>query len=293
MSQEVKLARPEVFDNFWLPYFSHRQRRAILAAAKQAGNNLDYQPNIAIIIRTKNDKAGLEAIIRHVENEKRFCKSRIDLVVVDTESTDGTVELAKKAGARLVSIRQKDFNYSKGINVGFEVLKPDVEAAFVTVGHALPAVNICLQAAVRHFKDPQVVAVYADGTPNANATVWEKALYYFSSGIYRRLKRGAHITKRMHPGLTQGTNCMVRVKIWRQHPFDEAYAHGGEDLAWGRWALKAKHRLIYEPAVVVHHSHGLGLVNFVRQFKYWIYISIRKGEFKQEKIARYRPDLFD
>jgi GT2 family glycosyltransferase len=80
---------------------------------------------------------------------------------------------------------------------------------------------------------------------------------------------------------------------WREHNFDEAYGHGGEDLAWGRWALKAGHRLIYDPAVITHHSHGLGPINFARQLRYWAYIAVRKGKFKQEKVAKYRPDLFN
>jgi GT2 family glycosyltransferase len=172
-------------------------------------------------------------------------------------------------------------------------VKSDVEAAFITVGHARPAVNICLQAGIRHFKDPKLVAVYADQVPHQNATTFEKSLYYFSWPIYRRLKKGAHAITKVHAGMTQGTGCMIRIKTWQEHKFDEAYGHGGEDLAWGRWAVKAGHGLIYDPAVITHHSHGLSFINFMRQIRYWIYIAFNKGEFSTQKVMRYRPDLAD
>jgi rhamnosyltransferase len=286
------LELPELFDNFWLPYFSRRQRTAILKAAKAGSLDLDYQPNLAVMVRTKNDRPGLERIIGHISEERKNYKGRIDLIVVDTESTDGTVELAKKSGATVVPIPQSEFNYPKSINLGLQAVKPDVEAAFITVGHAQLAARNALQSAARHLKDSKVVAVYADQVPHQNATRLEKSLYYFVFNIYRRLKKGAHPTPRPHAGLTQGTGTLVRMKAWRQHKFDEAYGHGGEDLAWGKWALKAGHRLIYDPAAAVHHTHGLGFINFARQVKYWLYIAIRKGDFKQEKIAKYRPDLF-
>lgn len=286
------MTRPQVFDDFWLPFFSRRQRRAILKAAEEAKVDPNYQPNLAIITRTKNDQAGLEAIIKHVEEERKNYKGRIDLIVVDTESTDRTIDLAKAAGATIVSIKQSEFNYPKSINLGFEAVKPDIEAAFITVGHALPAAKNALQAGSRHLKDPKVMAVYADQVPNKNASSIEKSMYYLIAQIYRRLKRGAHVTPRMHAGLTQGTGTLVRMEAWRQHKFDEAYGHGGEDLAWGRWALKAGHKLIYDPVVAVHHTHGLGFINLFREARYWLYISFHKGEFKQKKVAKYRPDLF-
>lgn len=291
MSSQVKLKHSKIFDDFWFPYFSRRQRKAILKAANQALSDSDYQPNIAVMVRTKNDRGNLSQFIKHISEEKQNYKGRIDLVVVDTESSDGTLELAKEAGATLVRLAQKEFSYPKSINLGLEAVKTDVEAAFITVGHALPTASNALRAAARHFKDPAVVAVYADAVPHQNATWIEKSLFYLTPNINRRLKKGAHRTPRIHGGLTQATNCMVQMKAWRKHKFDEAYGHGGEDLAWGRWALKAGHSLIYEPALAVHHSHGLGFINFARQVRYWIYIALRKGDFKHEKVTKYRPDL--
>lgn len=291
MNIQAKLEKPEIFDDFWAPYFSRRQRRAISKAAEQVTEDLSYQPNIAVIVRTKNDKVGLGIWVKHIEAERKGYRGRIDLIVVDTESTDGTLAVAKKFQATIVPIKQAKFNYPKSINMGFEKVKSDVVAAFITVGHAYPVVNIGLMAAARHFKNPKVAAVYADQIPHSNATSVEKTLFYITSRIHTRLKRGTFNVVRMHGGLTGGTGCMIRMSVWREHKFDEAYGHGGEDLAWGRWALRTNHTLIYDPLTAVHHSHGLGFINLMRQLKYWGYISLKKGEFKTDKVHRYRPDL--
>src|SRR5581483_3735253 len=118
MKQQQLLELPELFDDFWFPYFSRRQRRAILNAAQDGSIDSAYQPNLAVMVRTKNDKNGLGKIIKHIEEERKVYAGRIDLIVVDTESADGTVELAKRAGAQIVPLKQKEFSYPKSINMG-------------------------------------------------------------------------------------------------------------------------------------------------------------------------------
>lgn len=290
MAQQSNLERPELFRPRWFRGRASRIKKSLLAAGRAAEGS-DYQPNIAVIARTKNDRGGLQKIIDHVNNERRSYRGRIDLIVVDTESTDGTVELAQKAGATVVKMRQKDFSYPKSINLGLEKVKNDIEVGFITVGHAQPALSNCLRAGVRHFQDAKVVGVHADQVVNDNASFWEQALYLLSLNIQRRMNGGARQTTRAHAGVMQATGCMVRVSTWRAHKFDEAYGHGGEDYVWGVWALKNGHKLIFDPAVATHHSHGVGFINLLRQIKYWVTIIMTPGDFDHKKLAKHRPDL--
>jgi len=290
MAQQSNLERPELFKSFRFRRSARRIEKALLLAGKAAEAS-DYQPNIAVVVRTKNDRAGLQKTIDHINKERQGYHGRIDLIVVDTESTDGTAELAKKAGATLVQIQQKDFNYPKGINLGLEKAKNDVEAVFITVGHAQLALSNCLQAGARHFKDQKVVGVYTDQTPNDNASFWEQVLFLFTPRLQRRMAAGLHRTPKLHIGAMQATGCMVRLSAWREQKFDEAYGHGGEDYIWAAWALGRGYSLIYDPAVAVHHSHRLGLINLLRQIKYWITAIRAPGDFDHKKLSKHRPDL--
>lgn len=290
MAQQSNLERPELFKSFRFRWWAHRIEKALLLAGKAAEVS-DYQPNITVVVRTKNDFTSLRKIIDHLNKERQSYRGRIDLVVVDTESTDGTSELAQEAGATVAKMKQMNFNYPKGINLGLEKAKNDVEIAFITVGHAQPALSNCLQAGARHFNDQKVVGVYADLVPNDNASFWEQVLYLLSPNIQRRMAAGAHKTPKLHIGAMQATGCMVRLSAWREHKFDEAYGHGGEDYIWAAWALSRGYGLICDPAVAVHHSHGLGLVNLLREIKYWITVIRTPGEFDHKKLTKHRPDL--
>lgn len=290
MAQQSNLERSELFKSFKFRRSARRIQKSLLLAGKAVSLS-DYQPNIAVVVRTKNDRTGLQKIIGHINKERLNYRGRIDIIVVDTESSDGTLQLAREAGATLVKIQQKDFDYPKSINLGLEKAKNDVEVAFITVGHAQPALNNCLQAGARHFKDQKVIGVYTDQVPGANASFWEQALYLLSPNIQNRMAAGAHKTPDLHSGVMQATGCMVRLSTWRQHKYDETYGRGGEDYVWAEWALGRGYSLIYDPAVAVHHSHGLGLINLLRQIKYWMAIIKFPGDFDHKKLTKHRPDL--
>lgn len=290
------MERPDLFKPFWSYFLARRMKRILLKRGQEASVNLDYQPNISVLIRTKNDHTGLQKILAHIEHQKKSYSGRIDLIVVDTESIDGTLELAKKSDAAVVKILQKDFSYPKSINLGLAKAKSDCVAAFISVGHAQPALNICLEAGVRHFKDSRVVGVYSGTLPNDNASFWEKMLFGFAIGfgeiVTGRYRQKAHQVAKPHLGIMGATGCMVRLKTWRSHSFDEAYGHGGEDSAWAIWALGQGFKIFHEPAMAVHHTHGLGPINLLRQIKSWMRLYRGRGQFNQQALAKFRPDLF-
>ncbi|MCQ2373966.1 MAG: glycosyltransferase family 2 protein [Phascolarctobacterium sp.] len=69
--------------------------------------------SLTVLILTKNEKKHIEAVI---ENAKQVTK---DVLIVDSGSTDGTVELAKQAGARVV-YRAWDNDFSAQRNFALE-----------------------------------------------------------------------------------------------------------------------------------------------------------------------------
>ena len=75
---------------------------------------MDVKSNVTVVILTKNEEAMIEEVI---ENAKR-CTPHI--IVVDSESTDNTVELAKKSGANvLVKAWEDDFALQRNYALPF------------------------------------------------------------------------------------------------------------------------------------------------------------------------------
>jgi GT2 family glycosyltransferase len=125
--------------------------------------------------------------------------------------------------------------------------------------------------------------------PNANASRTEKL--FNTVAVLPNLKAVREVTK-PEMGLL-ATNCAVISRTaWQElGGFDEAFAGGGEDTDLARRMLEAGHRVMRDPALSVHHTHGLGPINSLRQVVHWAHILRGPNEFDAKKLARRRPDL--
>lgn len=71
--------------------------------------------------------------------------------------------------------------------------------------------------------------------------------------------------------------------------FDEAYAAGGEDGAFAKAVIQAGHKIVVDPAMSVHHTHGLGFVDSLRQLRYWTTLG-KPQAFSQQRLAKFRKE---
>ena len=69
----------------------------------------------SIIIRTKNEEKWIGKVLEVLmqQSYKDF-----EIIVVDSGSTDRTLEIVKKYPIKLIEIPQKDFTYPYALNVG-------------------------------------------------------------------------------------------------------------------------------------------------------------------------------
>lgn len=221
-----------------------------------------YEPTTAIIVRSKNDQQYISRLLDVIKKARETYSGRIDMVFVDTESHDATPDHARQFGASVVSISQNKFTYPKSLNIGLSSIAEDVEAAFLTVGHAVPTSSNFIKSGVRHFKDPKVSGVYGITVPDDTASRTEKL---FAAHYKNEVRNISHVSM----GVFGATNAMIRMAAWREHPFDETFAGGGEDTEWARQALKRGESIIFESGLNVRHSHGLGPIGSVRQWLHW------------------------
>jgi glycosyltransferase involved in cell wall biosynthesis len=74
---------------------------------------------ISVIIPTLNEQSGIEETIRSIPEStlNRKLGYELEIIVVDGGSTDATVELAKKMGARVIAEKRK--GYGRALKTGF------------------------------------------------------------------------------------------------------------------------------------------------------------------------------
>lgn len=242
-------------------------------------------PNISVVIRTRNDIKYIGSLLDDIEAQ--IFSGKIEIILVDTESSDGTAELAKKRGARVINIRQKNFNYPKSLNIGYEAAKYPYVASLS--GHSNLGSRYFFKSLTYWAERPKFGGLYCTPLINQNASFVER--WASATGITHRFKE-AEVISKPHMGFLSATGSIVSKKVWRElGGYDERYANGGEDTELGRKMLEYGYMVVREPLLTVLHSHGLGLFNSLKQFAHWYQIYKNPLPFDQNGILKRRPDL--
>jgi glycosyltransferase involved in cell wall biosynthesis len=179
---------------------------------------------LSILIRTRNCRAALreclEALARQTFRD-------FELVVLDSESTDGTAGEARAAGARVVSAPAGAFTYGGALNRGFQETTGRLLCSLSA--HAIllePTVLDRLAAALRGADD-RVVGVY--GGP---VFTDEQARTYSPELPTKRIVK-ADLDRLCNLGLSNSFS-IIRRACWEAYPFPLERC---EDQKWAAYHL--------------------------------------------------------
>lgn len=236
-----------------------------------------------MIIRTMNERDRLADLLIAIRNQDYIGK--VETIVVDNESSDGTAQLALENGAKLITIRRQYFNFPLSLNKGAEAASGEILVCLV--GHALPFRNNWLRCGLEHFSDPKVAGVYSPNIPRKGCTLAETILYW--PGYLIAKMRSPYRVSEVGMGVFGATNIALRRNLWQEHHFDEQYELGGEDGEWAGWAMSQGFQIVCDCRFAVRHSHGLGFSGLKKQFEYWSKLN-KPTVFSREEF-RFRKDL--
>src|ERR1039457_601309 len=153
-------------------------------------------PDISIVIRTRNDSSRIEGLFEDIHNQA--FRGGVQIVLADTESSDGTVATARALGRNIgheitvVPINQQNFSYPTGLNQAFT----GVEHPYILslVGHERLSNTRTLDAAIRGCRSVNFGGAYGLALPNVNSTRSEQ-LGAIMLGIPKALKEPKRMTK--------------------------------------------------------------------------------------------------
>lgn len=204
----------------------------------------EAEPEIAVVIRTKNEAAWLPKTLPMVLNQTLPPK---EIVIVDNDSTDETRAIAERFGIPVIPISDKEFTFGRALNRG--IAETD-SAWFVSLSaHCVPVDTRWLEALGRHCGDPFVAGVYGRQEPMADSTDFDKRDLWTTFGVEPRLQRGQDY-------FFHNANALIRREVWARIPFDESL-NGVEDRDWAKKALADGYVIQYEPGASVYHKHGI------------------------------------
>ena len=234
---------------------------------------------VSILIRTKNEAL---TIGKTLELIKKQTWQPDDIIVVDSGSTDQTIEIVQSLqNIKLIEIPSAEFTYGKSLNIAFQAAQGDVVVSLSA--HASPKDNHWLENLVKPFIDSHIAATYGRQLPHLDA--WPPVQREYLSYYRDQLKEQ---TDANNPAdyCFSNSNSAIRRSIWEKQPFDETLSYA-EDQAWAINILRLGYKIIYEPQASVYHSHNesLGKVYFRSYQEYRAYKQLYGGNLNPLKAG--------
>jgi glycosyltransferase involved in cell wall biosynthesis len=202
---------------------------------------------IGVVIRALNESEFIGRCLETLQRQRG--NFDLDIVVVDSGSTDATVEIARSYQARIVSLAPTDFDYSKALNVGIEAARGEVVVSLSA--HAIPLDDHWLSAVTAPLEDPRVAGVSSRQVP------WPDAPWQEVHRLQHQFGEDACVYADASEREIVFSNAasVIRRSVWREHPFTLPAA---EDVEWARRVVAAGWKILYEPTAAVYHSHHEG-----------------------------------
>jgi rhamnosyltransferase len=227
-------------------------------------------PSVSVLLLTRNGAATLPRVLASIRAQA--VTFPIEIVAVDSGSSDGTVELLGGQADQLIEIRESAFNHATTRNVGAEACKAPLVVFLVQDAEPVSANWLARLAAPLMAGDPvthasggarPLAGTYARQISRSDASAVVRAYllrYSATDSIPRRQSIADQAAfdalspaERMGACTFDNVCSCIRREVWEQHPFRPTPI--AEDLAWAKDVMLAGFDLAYVPDAAVVHSH--------------------------------------
>ena len=197
--------------------------------------------NCSIVIRAYNEA---KHIGRLLEGIRQQTIRDVEIILVDSGSTDDTVSIAESFGARAVHIPSAEFTFGRSLNFGLR--EATRELVVIASAHVYPVYPDWLESLLRPFEDRAVALTYGKQRAPQTSHFSERQIYhqwYPDGGKPRQAT-----------AFCNNANAAIRRSLWEKNPYDETLT-GLEDLAWAKWAREQGYEIAYVAEAEIVHIH--------------------------------------
>tara|TARA_Y100001968_G_scaffold324195_1_gene363066 strand:- start:4405 stop:5784 length:1380 start_codon:yes stop_codon:yes gene_type:complete len=196
---------------------------------------------VSIIIRVKNEEEWISKVLEGVfkQSYKNF-----EVIIVDNNSTDSTLNRVKKFPVKIVGIDK--FIPGKAINIGIRESKGEIIC--ILSGHCIPFDENWLQNLIEPLKDNKIAGCYGRQVPTNESSNIDKRDLLLVFGLDDKLQ--------IKDSFFHNANSAFKREIWEKVPFCEN-ATNIEDRLWGQEVINKGYKIYYKSDAKVYHWHGI------------------------------------
>lgn len=231
----------------------------IILPERRVSTKTSQKTKVSVVIPTKNAGFTFRDTLEKLKEQEY--EGDIELVVIDSGSTDGTVAIANEFGATVKSIDPDEFDHGLTRNRGIEMASGDI--VVLMSQDAIPGNQHLIHNLVTAFDNPKVAGAFARQEPREEADIltkrnlknWitghkkEDVRWITDKIAYQNLSPMQHFYFCSFDDVCSA----IRKNVWKTVPFKAN--EFGEDIEWAQGALEAGWKIAYWPTAYVVHSH--------------------------------------
>src|SRR3546814_13242095 len=126
----------------------------------------------SIVIRTLDDARYLGELLEAI-GQQDTGPFQVEVVVIDSGSTDGTLEIAEKHGCTITHITREQFSFGRSLNMGCEVARGEI--LVLISGHCVPTDRRWLRNLCQPIADGLSTTTTANSAAAREATLVKDA----------------------------------------------------------------------------------------------------------------------
>lgn len=210
-------------------------------------------PTISVVVRCFNEERHIGRLLSGL---MRQSQQPNQIILVDSGSTDATLDIASRFPVEVHSIEPERFSFGRSLNVGCRASTGEI-LVFAS-GHVYPVYETWLTDLTAPFSDPQVALAYG-------RQMGDERTRYSERRVLARWFPPRSVARQDHP-FCNNANAAVRRSVWEVQPYDEELT-GLEDLDWAKRALAQGHALAYVAGAPVVHAHDETWSELVNRYR--------------------------
>ncbi len=199
---------------------------------------------VSIVIRTLNEAKYLEELLQSIEMQNKD-DFEVEVVVIDSGSTDRTLNIVNDYGCRLTSITKKQFTFGRSLNIGSDFA--DGEILVYISGHCIPKDINWLKNLIKPLREGVAGFTYGRQEGRDTTKYSERKIFNKYFPDYSKIPQSDFFCN--------NANSAIQRKVWEEFKFDEELT-GLEDMELAKRYNQKGGKIAYIANANVYHIHN-------------------------------------